>query len=90
MVKQSFSPNGVTSYGERENDWLTPEMFSSPIPIANYWKKMKELHQREAFRKEINKTSTKDTEKTINSNKRKSQSHQKTASRQNKRTKTFK
>ena len=72
-------PDGTTEYltkwcgyGERENDWLTPDLFSTPIPIANYWKKVKELRQREAFRKEINDTSTKDTENTNTSTKRKS------------------
>ena len=59
-------------YGERENDWLTPDLFSTPIPITNYWKKMKELERREASRKEINDTSTQNTVTT--SNKRKSKS----------------
>jgi hypothetical protein len=61
-------------YGERENDWLTPDLFSTPTPITNYWKKMKELEQREALRKEINDTSTRNTVPT--SNKRKSKSPQ--------------
>lgn len=76
-------PDGTTEYltkwcgyGERENDWLTPDLFSTPTPIANYWKKVKELRQREAFRKEINDTSTKDTETINTSTKRKSKSPQ--------------
>ena len=78
-----------SGYGERENDWLTPEMFFSPIPIANYWKKMKELRQREAFRNEINKTSAEDTKKLTIPNKRKTKSHKETAPRRYKRTKNI-
>ena len=74
-------------YGERENDWLTPDLFSTPTPITNYWKKMKELERREALRKEINDTSTKNTVPT--SNKRKSKSPQ-TNTRPQKRTRNSK
>jgi len=59
-------------YGERENDWLTPDLFSTPIPITNYWKKVKELERRrETLRNEINDASTKNTENTKLPNKRK-------------------
>lgn len=53
------NPNGVVEYlvkwvgyGERENDWITPDLFNSPTPIKNYWKKIK---QNEAFDKERKK-----------------------------------
>ncbi|KAG1119078.1 hypothetical protein G6F42_013051 [Rhizopus arrhizus] len=55
-------------YGERENDWLTPDLFNSPVPIANYWKKIKELRQREKSRNEINNTSLQDATNTSPSN----------------------
>lgn len=59
-------------YGERENDWLTPDLFSTPIPITNYWKKVRELERRrETLRNEINDASTKNTENTKLPNKRK-------------------
>ena len=28
-------------YGERENSYITPDFFSSPLPIKNYWEKVK-------------------------------------------------
>lgn len=63
--------NGTTEYltkwvgyGERENDWLTPDLFNSPVPIANYWKKIKELRQREKSRNGISDTSSTDAKRT--------------------------
>jgi len=76
-------------YGERENDWLTPDLFSTPIPITNYWKKVKELERRETLRNEINDTSTKNTVNTKSTNKRKTKLSQ-TNTRRQKRAKISK
>lgn len=76
-------------YGERENDWLTPDLFSTPIPITNYWKKVKELERRETLRNEINDTSTKNTVNTKSTNKRKTKLPQ-TNTRRQKRAKISK
>lgn len=74
-------------YGERENDWLTPDLFSTPTPITNYWKKMKELERREASRKEINDTSIKNT---INKSKKRQTKLPQTNTRRQKRARNTK
>jgi hypothetical protein len=80
-----------SGYGERENDWLTPDLFSSPVPISNYWKKIKDLRNRETLRqKETNNTSTKDTEIHSLNNSHKTKSSPNHTSRRTKRHKSSK
>ncbi|GAN11418.1 conserved hypothetical protein [Mucor ambiguus] len=50
------NPSGImeylvkwAGYGERENEWITADLFNSSTPIRNYWKKVK---QHETFDKE--------------------------------------
>jgi hypothetical protein len=51
-------------YGERENDWLPAEFFSSPITIKQYWDKVRRLEKIERERiskKSAEKSSKKNT-----------------------------
>jgi hypothetical protein len=48
-------------YGERENSYITPDMFSTPLPIKKYWDKVKRNEAFDKIRKqnlvELNNTS---------------------------------
>ena len=58
-------------YGERENSYITPDLFSSPLPIKKYWEKIKRnnIFDRERKQRLIEQNNTSKTQiKPKNSN----------------------
>jgi len=51
-------------YGERENSYITPDLFSSPLPIKKYWEKIKRnnIFDRERKQRLIEQNNTSKTQ----------------------------
>ncbi|CEP07623.1 hypothetical protein, partial, partial [Parasitella parasitica] len=77
-----------SGYSERENEYITADMFSTPLPIKKYWEKVKQNNELQKKRKAdvVKQHTNHDNASREVRHKRKAGTPQSTKSRQTRRT----